>query len=115
MELARSRLDDHRDRAARVDSVIGGVVAGQNLKFSQRIRTDGHVQPAAAAAVIDFAAVDQPVVVVPPAAVEVDLSAGALRGNAIELGQLIRNTGAKRRERHHAAPVGGKLQAPDRR
>lgn len=44
-ESLRSRFQYHQNGAARRDSVIGYVVACENLGLGQRVRTDGCVQP----------------------------------------------------------------------
>src|SRR6185312_7083111 len=84
MEALGAGLDDHGDGAAGADAVIGAVVAVQRLEFRDRVlRRQNHVA-AAAAAIVQLAAVEQINVVGGAGAVEAEAVSGSQRIDAAE-------------------------------
>ncbi len=109
MEVFRTALEHHADGAAGGDTVVRGVVGAENVEFGKHVGGGHHVEFAAGAAVIDFAAIDEPVVVVGAHAVEAEIEAGALRGDAVERRIGGGDAGAERGEADDVAAVGGEL------
>src|ERR1043166_717298 len=110
MEFLGSRLQNHGDRPTRTDSIVGLVVAIERLELSQSIDRRKRTEAATAAAIIQFAAIQQPDVVSAARSVEADaIGTGQSDSSAIRR-QVVRLAHAERCQRGYVATVGGDLR-----
>ena len=105
MEVLGSGLHHHGDGAAGGNTVVGAVVATEGLEFGQRIGRWHQIELAAASAIVGFAAVDQPVIMVGAHSVKAQPESTALRGDPIKGRKIVGYAGAERGERHHIAAI----------
>ena len=109
MEFLGAALGGHGDHAAGRLAQVGRVVAGHDLEFLKRILGRGNDENAAAAPVIGFSAIDDPVIVVRTLAVKGNGVALVLSHRGIKIRNGGCGAGYQSRQLDDVAAVGGQI------